>query len=404
MTDNTRNGNAASAMDNEQLFDAYRRVRGRKDDRRWAMDAAYALLFDQHASAARVHEALAVQLETFRNIVKDGDGSGDANGTIGTLAVLLGAPEQWAAQRADLWREEGIDAFDYDDTAPLSLRDVLVYAFGFGALATALFWFFMLFRVQDWGAAHMVWRALLPSPMTMGRDGGTLSMGWVAWSGPALPLVIALGVTLINAVYRCVLSAKSFALAVIAAGAVFIVSVAAGSALAMAADAGPRMGMGWMPVAAIAYGLIAYAVSRLWKVPAGRGAETVADDLLLGDDEWLAELTGLLRERNDMTDRDVARIRDEARAHASQSNASLVEKFGSPREYAHRFTPTPVSAGRETVYWAFAVIFAVIGIVWHAVAGETASWWSVAQLAMFLIAFGLALHAWHRRKSEAKGE
>ncbi|MBT1178842.1 hypothetical protein [Bifidobacterium vespertilionis] len=67
-------------------------------------------------------------------------------------------------------------------------------------------------------------------------------------------------------------------------------------------------------------------------------------------------------------------------------------------------TPTPVSAGRETVYWAFAVIFAVIGIVWHAVAGETASWWSVAQLAMFLIAFGLALHAWHRRKSEAKGE
>lgn len=397
------NDNIALMVNNDRLIDAYGQVRGLPDDRRWAVNAAYALSFRQHAAPDRVHEALAEQLSEFRDTAWHGaewqgeDSPGDSDAAL-PASALFGEPDQWAAQQAARWREDGIDAFDYSEGKPEPVRNVLVSGFAFGALITMLFWVFMLFRVQDWSLPATRQRALLPTLAMAARTDNALAEGWIALSGPLLPLLIALSTVAVGAIYRRVLSERSFTLAVLGAGTAFVGAVAVGTTVAATADAGPRIGFGWMPVVAVVYGIVAYAIARLWNVPASRSEETVADDLLLGDDEWLAELARLLRERNDMTDRVVARICDDARAHAAQSAASLAEEFGSPREYAHRFGLTPVSAGREAAYWAFAVLFAVIGILWHAIGDGTVSWWSLAQLGIFLLGLGLAVYAWRRRK------
>ena len=76
---------------------------------------------------------------------RDAD-TADATGI--DASALLGTPEEWVNRHVEQWREDGVDAFEYE--RPMSVRDVVVYGFGSGAVLAMLFWIAMLFRVRSW--------------------------------------------------------------------------------------------------------------------------------------------------------------------------------------------------------------------------------------------------------------
>ena len=321
---------------------------------------------------------------------RDAD-TADATGI--DASALLGTPEEWVNRRVEQWREDGVDAFECE--RPMSVRDVVVYGFGSGAVLAMLFWIAMLFRVRSWNLG-----VILPLPwssdMGIERTGTGIAEGMIPWSAPLAPWLIAVVTLSVASVYRRILAARSFAVAVGAAATVGVAGVVLVAALiGVAVNGGHGVGVGWMLTAAMVYGIVAYATGRVWRA-AEPSDETTADSLLMNDDEWITETVRLLRARNDMTDADVERICSQVRSHVDESGATLLEEFGTPAEYANRFVPTGGVERRLTVYWAFAAIACAIGAVRMFITEGGVPWSTVILCLCFVVSSAFAFISWRR--------
>lgn len=388
----------------EDVFEAYRHDRGLECDEEWAERVAWLLTDEHHVRDDHVRMALLEGLSDLRNVCRDDwrsyghieswQGDADAADATGIDAsALLGTPEEWGNRRVEQWREDGVDAFEYE--RPMPVRDVVVYGFGSGAVLAMLFWITMLFHVRNWSLGVIL---PLPWPADMDdeRAGTVIAEGAIPWSAPLSPWLISVVTLSVGSVYRRFLAARSFAIAVACAAAVGVTGVVLIAALiGVAANGGHGVGVGWMLTAAVVYGIAAYATGRMWR-DAEPSDETTADSLLMDDDEWIAETARLLRDRNDMTDADVERICSQARSHANDSGATLPEEFGSPVEYAHRFSPTGGAERRLTVYWAFAAIACAIGAAWMFITGGGIPWSTVILCLCFVVSSAFAFIAWRR--------
>lgn len=70
----------------------------------------------------------------------------------------------------------------------------------------------------------------------------------------------------------------------------------------------------------------------------------------MSDEEWAAQLAGLLRLRAEMPETDVRSTIAEVRQHATTSGTSLAQEFGSPSAYASRL-PRSTSGRRMRERW-----------------------------------------------------
>lgn len=388
----------------EDVFEAYLHDRGLECDEEWAERVAWLLADEHHVRDDHVRMALLEGLSDLRNACRDDwrsyghieSGQGDADAADATgidASALLGTPEEWVNRRVEQWREDGVDAFEYE--RPMPARDVVVYGFGSGAVLAMLFWIAMLFRVRYWSLGVIL---PLPWPADMDdeRAGTGIAEGAIPWSAPLSPWLISVVTLSVGSVYRRLLAARSFAIAVACAAAVGVTGVVLIAALiGVSENGGRRVGAGWMLAAAVVYAATAYATGRMWR-DAEPSDETTADSLLMDDDEWIAETARLLRARNDMTDADVERICSQARSHANDSGATLLEEFGSPAEYANRFSPTGGAERRLTVYWAFAAIACAIGAAWMFITGGGIPWSTVILCLCFVVSSAFAFIAWRR--------
>ncbi|MBT1165994.1 hypothetical protein [Bifidobacterium simiarum] len=400
-------GEAGSDRSLGDVFEAFERVRGDHHDRIWAERVAWSLLDEHHGQVDAVRSALERALDELRMML------GDDGGT--PLAELFGEPREWAAYEVEEWREDGLDRFGVEP--PPSLRDVVVHGFGFAAPLSLLFWIVLVLAIRDWHVPGMVGRAFVPSPTLITPDDVMLSTGTVgkasgliAWPMVVVPWLLTVTALMGNRIYRLVLAARSAVGAAIAAVAVGLLGVVLLVAVMWSATGGPYVPTAWMLAMTVIYGIAAYVISCVWKEEASKGFDaggdgiagtsydSTADDLLLNDDEWLARVAALLRARNDMTDADVRRICDDARNHAGESGATLVEEFGTPGEYASRFAPTPIKARRELWYWVFAAVLAVANILWVVFTGGAVSGAQIGQLICFDVAVILAYRGWRGRR------
>lgn len=388
----------------EDVFEAYRHDRGLECDEEWAECVAWLLTDEHHVRDDHVRMALLEGLSDLRNACRDDcrsyghieSGQGDADTADATgidASALLGTPEEWVNRRVEQWREDGVDVFEYE--RPMPARDVVVYGFGSGAVLAMLFWIAMLFRVRYWSLGVIL---PLPWPADMDdeRAGTGIAEGAIPWSAPLSPWLISVVILSVGSVYRRFLAARSFAIAVACAAAVGVTGVVLIAALiGVAENGGHGVGAGWMLTAAVVYAATAYALGRMWR-DAEPSDETTADSLLMDDDEWIDETARLLRARNDMTDADVERICSQACSHANDSGATLTEEFGSPVEYANRFSPTGGAERRLTVYWAFAAIACAIGAAWMFITGGGIPWSTVILCLCFVVSSTFAFIAWRR--------
>ncbi|MFC4553868.1 hypothetical protein [Georgenia faecalis] len=86
---------------------------------------------------------------------------------------------------------------------------------------------------------------------------------------------------------------------------------------------------------------------------------------VLSDDEWAAQLAGVLRLRVEMPESAVRQTIAEARQHAATNGTSLAQEFGPPRAYASRL-PRSTSGRRTWERWrraAWAVAVPVSGVL-----------------------------------------
>ena len=136
-----------------------------------------------------------------------------------------------------------------------------------------------------------------------------------------------------------------------------------------------------MPARAPAYGGLAWLADRLLPERPRRtapGSGRPAPDggvAPLDDDEWAHELAGTLRLRMDMGEERVRETVREARAHAAEAGRPLAEEFGSPAQYAARFSRDTAAAARRTawIFTAFTVLGAV-SVVGGALEGDRFGW------------------------------
>ncbi|THJ66710.1 hypothetical protein E8P82_07125 [Arthrobacter echini] len=115
----------------------------------------------------------------------------------------------------------------------------------------------------------------------------------------------------------------------------------------------------WYAGLIVLYALATIAVSRWF--PDGDGIRTrrqaaAADDpgtaatSRLSDEQWAAELAGVLRLRAELPEKEVRATIAEARQHAAGTGTSLVDEFGLPGEYASR-VPRSAAARRRRRRW-----------------------------------------------------
>lgn len=390
------------------VFRAYERLRGRRDDRRWAERAAWNLMERHHVGVDAVGDALGRELTLLRDMLTadecGDDVVRDTDGTVSDRPIrdLLGMPESWAEETAKSWRDDGIDRFDYEQ--PMAMRDVVVYGFGLSCGLALMFWIALAFAVRDWGMPGMADRVFLPSPVLIDVDDVAQAgkvVGLIAWPMPLIPWLLTMLVLLVGRTYRRVLAGRSFVMAVASCAVLAVIGIALMVSVMMMAANGPYVHTAWMFAFAGLYGLAAYGIGRLWRERDDDDADVgpMADDLLMNDDEWLERVASLLRVRNDMSDDDVRRICGEAETHAKHSGSTLVAEFGAPGEYAHRFAPTGKNRRREFWYWVFAVLLALSNIAWIIVTGGTVTWRLVGQLICFDIAMILAWRGWKMNRN-----
>lgn len=378
-------------MSDRQLFDAYGQVRGVEADREWAVNASYELREEQHVSPDRAHDALADQLLEFRDMMwhhDDEDHAADHDSVDRDAPAnqLFGTPRQWAARHANDWREDGIDAFD--DRRPQSWRSAVIDAFNAAACAYVALWALLLVNaLVSASQSTMSWtKALIPSaPVASSTSGfqhvwtadGMLPLRSVPW-----PLLCMLIVGITNTVVKRIVRNVSYVLAVLIGGVMTIGGAIAAAMLTERLAGSWLVPIAWMLPTAAVCALAGRGIAMLWPDRTSKADEArkaAAHSPLVDDATWLRETGSLLRERGDITDRQVARILDDAQAHARQSGADLAAEFGTPAEYAHRFRITSVGARRELVT-AIVTVIPMTAIVVAACWGLISGGWSDADV------------------------
>lgn len=190
--------------------------------------------------------------------------------------------------------------------------------------------------------------------------------------------------------------AAGWATAVMAAAMAPVVMGAGWLAL-RAGSLGSHSAWWWLAQAALWAALAALA-ARVLPDPGGRRVPTAGMD----DVQWVAETRTRLRERGDLTERQVTQALDEARSHAQQSGTALAEEFGSPIGYARSLPGSEVTRRRrETLLWAIATV--VYG--WLALDTTDGGFWRWVGPALALIAGVLTLRAmlrWQRARRRTR--
>ncbi|WP_430591732.1 hypothetical protein [Humidisolicoccus flavus] len=156
----------------------------------------------------------------------------------------------------------------------------------------------------------------------------------------AVPLLLAIGVTMTLEVYRLASRSLRFPVAVIVA-AVALAALASGAALliwvAGTLEIEPLPTMLHLVGAAV-YGVLALLVGAFW--PGARAdKQRRAREQHLDDEAWLAHARKALRERGDLSDTRVEQYLAEAEAHSADSGTRLAAEFGPPTAYAKQLAP-----------------------------------------------------------------
>lgn len=121
----------------------------------------------------------------------------------------------------------------------------------------------------------------------------------------------------------------------------------------------------------------------------------------LSDEQWVAELSGLLRLRTELSENEVRSTIAEARQHAAGAKTSLVEEFGTAREYASRLPRSMASRRRRRRWNSAAVVLSVVmsGYLGFEGLRDEWAWRSVYwPMATAFVAFSVAgvLSMWRR--------
>lgn len=336
------------------LADDFATVRGVPGDAEWARAAAGRLVLEG------VRPDLARRaLTTARDQVAE---------TGEPPEELFGHPVDWVREQREAWREEGEPL-----TAPPRATPVRELAL---ASLIGAAWIAVLILVVS--LVQREWRQVYTWPLVLA------------------PLLLATAGQALLGVYERVGRARSRRAAVLAAGlglAVLAVGIAGfflGTKDAVIVEASSL----WLLASAAVHVVLAVLLARLWPAPERRGAPTVAPD----DAAWFAELGATLRQRGDMTDRRVAQVLAETRAHAAEAGSPLTEEFGPAAEYATRFpADEPVTRRRRAwFYTALSVVPTALLVTY--VLEEGWRWGSphLSALLWLLLSGGLALSAWRR--------
>ncbi|GAB2472479.1 hypothetical protein GCM10027030_03720 [Luteococcus sediminum] len=337
----------------------FEQLRGEPDDGSWAGTVQLRLL--QGQLDPREVDRLMGQVE--QAVVDSGEGP----------ETLYGDPSAWAEEALAEASQQGATFVD-NDSSPAELVTVALFLAAVGSVMAFL------------AAAA---KALL------GRGSWTVDWPVALTVLPAGMAVLAVGAITLRErlVHRL---AAGWATAVMAAAMAPVVMGAGWLAL-RAGSLGSHSAWWWLAQAALWAALAALA-ARVLPDPGGRRVPTAGMD----DVQWVAETRTRLRERGDLTERQVTQALDEARSHAQQSGTALAEEFGSPIGYARSLPGSEVTRRRrETLLWAIATV--VYG--WLALDTTDGGFWRWVGPALALIAGVLTLRAmlrWQRARRRTR--
>ncbi|WP_409485403.1 hypothetical protein [Arsenicicoccus dermatophilus] len=288
----------------------FRAVRGRAADEDWAGEAWLALVLRGHVGVEAADHALGEVLELVRS---SGEGPEE----------LYGPPDRWAEDTLRQWAAEGSDAIQDPPTRWRDLPQVAAVTAVGVTLVCALVCVLRTEWTIDWTLAWV----LLPFL------GSLVSLGAITtWESAVARWSTTWGAAAV--------------LGVIAAGSLGI------AALFAVTDAHPlaHASIGWHLPLAAAYAALAWVLGRVIPDP---GPEQTRP---LTDEAWAHDLARILRTRGDLPEPQVGRVLEDARAHAQQTGAPLVEEFGSPAAYAAQVSPRPIVRARRSAIFQTGVL------------------------------------------------
>lgn len=301
-------------------------VRGSAHDEAWAQDAWLALVLRGRIDTDHADAALGEVLDLVR---ESGEGP----------LELYGPADEWAAERVAQWAAEGSDAIADEATR---WRDAPVVA---AVMAVVLSLLMGVARVLE-GEWTIDW-----------------TLGWIL-----LPFLGPFVMVLTTTAWERTVTRRPMAVGALVAGVVFAAGIAGLTTLIMGTNPHPvaHASIAWAVPLAVVYGVLAWLLDRL--APA-----TPPADGPVGDDAWAGDLARILRSRGDTTESQVARIVDEARAHAAASGGSLAAEFGSPAAYAAQVSPRPVVRARRSALYRVGMLALAAWVGWG-VLGDTQAW------------------------------
>jgi hypothetical protein len=288
---------------------------------------------------------------------------------------LFGAPSEWADQQVEDLRGAGFDVFEH----PLIMgpRESAVTALGVASGLSALFFLSQLL--------HLLFGGDGPADLTIGFA--------------LMPLLLAVLIVVLIAVFKRAVARFRFPIVIALCAAVVALGAGGAASILMPLGqegAGLRLAWGWGILLVPAYAALAWVVAKLWPAPADGTADEealtpqqVLDAAHLDDDAWTSRARAALRRRDDLTDARVDTAITEARAHAAEAGATLLEEFGSPEGYALKIPKDPRTVARRMT-----VFYAVLALLWLALAlanAAGAGWvlsWAVAAPALLVIVCG----------------
>lgn len=350
----------------EDLHRRFRTARGRARDEKWAQAAATTLVLDDVAEAAVV-----TRLEQLLGTLRASDEP---------IEELYGPARHWAEEQLPRLREQG--GVTPEIARPRSLREAVVLTL----LGTAVFSVLLLVVVLLDGTATTT-----AVPLTT-------------------PIILALAITLLQALFAAVLRRRPFVVAVgVTVVTLGVLSTATGWGLVTLGDQATRSLSVWwhLPIAGVA-GLFAWGLDRLEDRAAGESRRatrpatsspgSAAQAAPLDDHQWLDEAAAALRLRGDISDRRIRRLLAEARIHADDADASLDEEFGSPQDYARRHRPQAGVRVRRRAWWMAGIALAatvplVDEVVRHGTIWHPDLLWRAGLVALAALAAGMAWRA-----------
>lgn len=340
-------------MTQTSAVERFERLRGEPGDGTWA--GVVQLLLLQAQLDPREVDRLLDEVE--QAVVTSGEGPEN----------LYGDPSDWAEEALAEASQKGATFVD-DDSTPAELVTVALFMAAVGCVVAFLVAAAKALQGKGgWMVDWPVALALLPAGMAV------LAVG-----------AITLRERLVHHM------AMGWATAVTAAALTPVVMGAGWFAL-RSGTLGHHPAWWWLAQAALWSALAALA-ARMLPDPGGRRVRTAGMD----DDKWVSEARTRLRERGDLTGRQVTQALDEARSHAQQSGTALAEEFGSPIGYARSLPGSELTRRRrEAVLWTVTTVI----YAWLAVDSADGGFWRWASPTLALFAGVLALRAalrWRR--------